>query len=263
MSSCNREVAEALAGAVLTGHVAPALPAPRPLALQGTTRASPVALPLHPTIPVTSTNPTMPSRAQDCASAPAELRSSAVAFTPGEKVHMTPVKVSTPAAEDEDELCAWLREKACLHKVVIERSLGKLHTEDVYDVAGLSVLHTLGGLKDVFSRVAASQIASALDRLTISNTEPAPPAGLTTPPPRAASTAAVQGITGRGIVFDAAPESQQPEAAAENDRKETASLPEPTRTQMGGNGRTPIIYIRARAGRRPPTGCCTEQPPRE
>ena len=179
----------------------------------------------------------MPSRAQDCASAPAELRSSAVAFTPGEKVHMTPVKVSTPAAEDEDELCTWLREKACLHKVVIERSLGKLHTEDVYDVAGLSVLHTLGGLKDVFSRVAASQIASALDRLTISNTEPAPPAGLTTPPPRAASTAAVQGITGRGIVFDAAPESQQPEAAAENDRKETASLPEPTRTQMGGSER--------------------------
>ena len=108
---------------MLTGHVAPALPAPRPLAQQGTTRASPVALPLHPTIPVTSTNPTMPSRAQDCASAPAELRSSAVAFTPGEKVHMTPVKVSTPAAEDEDELCAWLREKACLHKVVIEKSL--------------------------------------------------------------------------------------------------------------------------------------------
>ena len=120
--SCNREVAEALAGAV-TGHVAPALPAPRPLALQGTTRAPPVALPLHPTIPVTSTNLTMSSRAQDCASAPAELRSSAVAFTPGEKVHMTPVKVSTPAAEDEDELCAWLREKACLHKVVIEKSL--------------------------------------------------------------------------------------------------------------------------------------------
>ena len=178
----------------------------------------------------------MPSRAQDCASAPAELRSSAVAFTPGEKVHMTPVKVSTPAAEDEDELCAWLREKACLHKVVIEKSLGKLHTEDVYDLAGLSVLHDLGGLRDVFSRVAASQIASALDRLTISNTEPALPAGLTTPPPRAASTAAVQGITGRGIIFDAAPESQQPEAAAENDRKETASLPEPTRTQMGGNG---------------------------
>ena len=29
--------------------------------------------------------------------------------------------------------------------------------------------------------------------------------GLTTPPPRAALTAAVQGITGRGIVFDAAP----------------------------------------------------------
>ena len=176
----------------------------------------------------------MPSRAQDCASAPAELRSSAVAFTPGEKVHMTPVKVSTPAAEDEDELCTWLREKACLHKEVIEKSMGKLHTEDVYDVAGLSALRDLGGLRDVFSRVPASQIASALDRMTISNTEPAPPAGLTTPPPRAASTAAVQGITGRGIVLDAAPESQQPEAAAENDRKETASLPEPTRTQMGG-----------------------------
>ena len=101
---------------MLTGHVAPALPAPRPLAQQGTTRASPVALPLHPTIPVTSTNPTMLSRAQDCALAPAELRSSAV---------FTPVKVSTPA---EDELCAWLREKACLHKVVIEKSLSKLHT---------------------------------------------------------------------------------------------------------------------------------------
>ena len=92
------------------------------------------------------------------------------------------------------------------------------------------------GLCDAFSRVAGSQIASALDRLTISNTEPAPPAGLTTPPPRATLTAAVQGITGRGIIFDAAPQSQQPEAAAENDRKETTSLPEPTRTQMGGNG---------------------------
>ena len=32
----------------------------------------------------------------------------------------------------------------------------------------------------MFSRVAASQIASTLDRLTSSNTEPAPPAGLRT-----------------------------------------------------------------------------------
>ena len=117
-----------------------------------------------------------------------------------------------------------------------EVALGKLHTEDIYDVAGLSVLHNLGGLKDVFSRVAASQIASALDRLTISNTEPAPPAGLTTPPPRAASTAAVQGITGRGIDFDAAADCRQLEPAAQNDKMETASLPEPTRAMGGDSG---------------------------
>ena len=35
----------------------------------------------------------------------------------------------------------------------------------------------------MFSRVAASQIASALDKLTIGNTEPAPPAGPTPHPP--------------------------------------------------------------------------------
>ena len=80
---------------VLTRGPGAAGPSPAPLPA-GPTRAPPVALPLHPTIPVTSTNPTMLSRAQDGASAPAAgLRSSAVAFTPGGKVHMT---------EDEDEL---------------------------------------------------------------------------------------------------------------------------------------------------------------
>ena len=124
----------------------------------------------------------------------------------------------------------WLQQKASLTQRAVDKALPKLHNEDVYDLDGLHALHSLDSLGDVFSRVVALQVANALDKLTISNQEPA---GLTTPRPRAATMAAVPGTAVRGIDFDAAPHSQQPEAAAENDR-EPASLPEPTRS--GGEG---------------------------
>lgn len=78
---------------------------------------------------------------------------------------------------------------------------------------------------------------SGYDGLTIGNGGPSPPgpAGLTTPPSRAASTTAVQGTPARSIDFEAAADCRQPEAAAQNDNMETASLPEPTRA-MGGDG---------------------------
>ena len=101
-----------------------------------------------------------------------------MAFTPGGQVHMTPVKVSTPAAEDESSALGCARRHA--PQSGDREVAGQAAHGGRLDLAGLSALHGLGGLGDVFSRVAASQIASTLDRLTSSNTEPAPPAGLRT-----------------------------------------------------------------------------------
>ena len=216
--------------AVLTTTLVAAPPAPRALAAKGTTRALSGALSLQPTIPVIPANPNMRSKAQSGVLASAGLRITTT-FTPGEKEHKTPIKTTGDAAADEDgELCAWLQQKASLTQRAVDKALPKLHDEDVYDLSGLHALHNLDSLGDVFSRVVALQVANALDKLTISNQEPA---GLTTPRPRAATMAAVPGTAVRGIDFDAAPHSQQPEAAAEND-KEPASLPEPTRS--GGEG---------------------------
>ena len=216
---------------MLTTTLVAAPPALCPLAAKGTTRAPSVALSPHPTVPVIPANLNMRSKAQSEVRASAELRTSATTFTPGEKEHKTPIKTTGAAAADEDEeLCAWLRQKASLTQRAVDKALPKLHEEDVYDLDGLHALHSLDSLEDVFSRVVALQVANALDKLTISNQEPA---GLTTPRPRAATMAAVPGTAVRGIDFDAAPHSQQPEAAAEND-KEPASLPEPTRS--GGEG---------------------------
>ena len=107
---------------------------------------------------------------------------------PGEKVHKTPIKVSGAAAADEDELCAWLSDKACLDQRVINKSMGKLHEEDVYDLDALQALRRLDGLGDVFSRVAASQVADALDalgKLSIGEHKQEPlPTELTTPSPQ-------------------------------------------------------------------------------
>ena len=65
-------------------------------------------------------------------------------------------------AEDE-ELCAWLQQKASLTQRVVDKVLPKLHDENVYDVSGLLALHSIDGLGDVFSRVVAVQVADALD----------------------------------------------------------------------------------------------------
>ena len=217
--------------AVLTTTLVAAPPALCPLAAKGTTRAPSVALSPHPTVPVIPANLNMRSKAQSEVRATAELRASVTTFTPGEKEHKTPIKTTGAAAADEDEeLCAWLQHKASLTQRAVDKALPRLHDEDVYDLDGLHALHSLDSLGEVFSRVVALQVANALDKLTISNQEPA---GLTTPRPRAATMAAVPGTAVRGIDFDAAPHSQQPEAAAEND-KEPASLPEPTRS--GGEG---------------------------
>ena len=60
---------------------------------------------------------------------------SAATFTPGEKEHKTPIKTTSAAAADEDEeLCAWLQQKASLTQRAVEKALPKLHDEDVYDV---------------------------------------------------------------------------------------------------------------------------------
>ena len=66
------------------------------------------------------------------------LRTSAAAFTPGETVHQTPIKTTgaaTAAADEDEELCAWLQQKASLTKRVVDKVLPKLHDEDVYDVS--------------------------------------------------------------------------------------------------------------------------------
>jgi hypothetical protein len=130
------------------------------------------------------------------------LRTSATTFTPGETVHQTPVKTTgaaAAAADEDEELCAWLQQKASLTQRVVDKVLPKLHDEDVYDVSGLLALHSIDGLGDVFSRVVAVQVADALDalgNLSIGEQEPMP-GGLTTPtpaPPKcsAASTAQQQ-----------------------------------------------------------------------
>ena len=187
-------------------------PAPRALAAKGTTRALSGALSLQPTIPVIPANPNMQSKAQSEVRASAELRTSATTFTPGEKEHKTPIKTTGAAAADEDEeLCAWLQQKASLTQRAVDKALPKLHDEDVYDLSGLHALHNLDSLGDVFSRVVALQVANALDKLTISNQEPA---GLTTPRPRAATMAAVPGTAVHGIDYH----NQQPENDKEPDR---------------------------------------------
>jgi len=63
---------------------------------------------------------------------------SAAAFTPGETVHQTPIKTigaATAAADEDEELCAWLQQKASLTKRVVDKVLPKLHDEDVCDVS--------------------------------------------------------------------------------------------------------------------------------
>ena len=96
------------------------------------------------------------------------LRTSAAAFTPGETVHQTPIKTTgaaAAAADEDEELCAWLQQKASLTQRVVHKVLPKLHDENVYDVSGLLALHSIDGLGDVFSRVVAVQVADALDAL--------------------------------------------------------------------------------------------------
>jgi hypothetical protein len=55
------------------------------------------------------------------------LRSSAAAFTPGETVHQTPIKTSTgaaaAAADEDEELCAWLQQKVSLTQRVVDKVL--------------------------------------------------------------------------------------------------------------------------------------------
>ena len=253
---------DVLLPAVLTATLVAAPPALRPLAAKGTTRALSGALSLQPTIPVIPANLNMRGMAQSGVPASAELRMSAATFTPGEKEHKTPIKTTGATAADEDEeLCAWLQQKASLTQRVVQKALPKLHGEDVYDVEGLLALHSINGLSDVFSRVVAVQVANALDGLTIGNGEPAQPAGLTTPRPRAAST------TGAGH-----PSAQHrfrhrsrlpPARGCGSERHNGDNEPARTNSCNGrgwqpagrgsGAGRTPYYTVQQKAGRCPPT----------
>ena len=76
-----------------------------------------------------------------------------------------PAPLYTAAADEDEELCAWLQQKASLTQRVVHKVLPKLHDENVYDVSGLLALHSIDGLGDVFSRVVAVQVADALDAL--------------------------------------------------------------------------------------------------
>jgi hypothetical protein len=83
---------------------------------------------LHRTGPVASANLNMTSasRAQGATQASTMLRSSAAAFTPGETVHQTPIKTTgaaAAAADEDEELCAWLQQKVSLTQRVVDKVL--------------------------------------------------------------------------------------------------------------------------------------------
>ena len=161
------------------------------------------------------------------------LRSSAAVFTPGEKVHQTPIKATgaaAAAASEDEELCMWLQQKASLTQRVVDKVLPKLHDEDVYDVNGLLVLRSIDGLSGVFSRVVAAQVADALDALgSLSIAEQEPMSGGLTTPTRAAQV--------QRCLDSASTTTTTTAYAAPVGAVETASPSVQTpRTQMGGDG---------------------------
>jgi len=106
----------------------------------------------------------------------------APAFNPGDNGHQL-----TPVQSTEDDLCAWLRNKACLSEKVIGKAREKLDEADVDTVQALRALHQMDGLSDFFTRVPARQVADALDAFAALSISPAgqepPSSALMTPVP--------------------------------------------------------------------------------
>ena len=74
----------------------------------------------------TAPPPQHAKRAQGATQASTMLRSSAAAFTPGETVHQTPIKTTgaaAAAADEDEELCAWLQQKVSLTQRVVDKVL--------------------------------------------------------------------------------------------------------------------------------------------
>ena len=128
------------------------------------------------------------------------LSPEAAAFKPGANRHqLTPIKsIGEAAGNEEDDLCAWLRNKACLSEKVIGKARVRLDEQDVDTVEALQALRELNGLDGVFSAVPAQQVAKALDAFAALSIAPAgrapPSSAFTTPVPAArARTAAADG----------------------------------------------------------------------
>ena len=86
------------------------------------------------------------------------LSSPAAALEPGVNKHQR-----MPIKSTDDDLCAWLRDIACLSEKIIGKVREKLDEVDVDTVQALRALHQMDGLGEVFTRVPAKQVADALD----------------------------------------------------------------------------------------------------
>lgn len=76
----------------------------------------------------------------------------------------TAIKIGR-ALSEEDELCAFLRDKARVSSSIMKKTLDSLHDENVFQVEDLVHLRKVNGLDRVLKPVTASKVIEALDAL--------------------------------------------------------------------------------------------------